>query len=169
MTATGSAATIAGLGQPFLVPGQLEEHVFQRHGNRFEFDEPPVVGDSQPSNVFPDVFAQVAFKQKMSCRPIRVHMQARQSTWRSRASAFPGGRVRVRAIFSEWRSRVDNRSGSVLGDNAPTADDDDALADRGGFRENVSAQDHGMRSCQAFDEFPDLDDLFGVEADGRLV
>ncbi len=57
----------------------------------------------------------------------------------------------------------------VLGDNAPAADDDDALADCGGFGENVSAQNHGMRSCQAFDQFPDLDDLFGVEADGRFV
>jgi len=57
----------------------------------------------------------------------------------------------------------------VLGDNAPATDDDDPLADRGGFRENVSAQDYGMRSCQAFDQFPDLDDLLGVESDGRLI
>src|SRR6476646_515582 len=59
---SGPSRRVGALCQPFFVPGQFEEHVFQGHGNQFEFDEPPVVGHSQPRNVFPDVFAQVAFE-----------------------------------------------------------------------------------------------------------
>src|SRR6187551_3803860 len=57
----------------------------------------------------------------------------------------------------------------ILGDDASPADDDHSLAYRGSLGEYVRAQDDRMRSCQTLNQFPDLDDLLGVESDGRLV
>ena len=43
--------------------GQLEEHVFQRHGNGFQFEQSPSTGDRQASHFFPHVPTKFAFQE----------------------------------------------------------------------------------------------------------
>ena len=56
------------------------------------------------------------------------------------------------------------------GEHDPAAtDDDDALTDGGGLWKNMRTQDHRMRAGKTLDEFSNLNDLFGIEPDGRFV
>src|SRR5690242_7153153 len=58
---------------------------------------------------------------------------------------------------------------SVFRDNTAATDDDDPLAYRGRLGQDVGAKDHRMGARQALDQFSDLDDLFGIEADRWFV
>ena len=104
----------------------------------------------------------------MSRRPVRVHIKHAVDLAEPRFGVS-GGRVRVREIFSEWRSRVDNRSGVSSATMRPPLMMTTRWQTAVASGKNVGAQNDGMGSCQALDQFPDLDDLFGVESDGRFV
>ena len=57
----------------------------------------------------------------------------------------------------------------ALGHDPAPVQDEDALAGRLHFLQDVGGQDHGLLPAQAPDQLADLDDLVGIEAGGGLV
>ena len=57
----------------------------------------------------------------------------------------------------------------ILSDDPSSIDDDDTLANCGGFGKDVCAQNDRVRAGQALNQLSDFNDLFGIETDGWFV
>jgi len=150
----------------FLMLGQAQEHVLQRHGHELELEEAPVVPDRTAGQVFPQVAPELRLDQdRVAFLAHREHAGEGQETFLhvgrgtyQREAHLLGSAETGRQLFL-----------GVLGHDPAVVDDDHALGDRRGFGQDVGAQDDGTRARQVADQLPDFDDLFRVEPDRRLV
>ena len=44
--------------------GQLQEDVFERHGDGLQFEEPPLIGDDEPGDLITLVLTQRTFQEE---------------------------------------------------------------------------------------------------------
>ena len=150
---------------------QLQEHIFQterlqphfRHGKavlrQLQADIRAAVGVGRACNA--NLYAAV--------RAVRKRERAFTEQRRERATdavLCAGDRDgqhagALRALFQIFRR--------IVGDQFAVAENEDLAAYCAHFREDMAGQEHRVRLSERTDQFADLDDLLGVQTDGRLV
>ena len=120
------------------MPGQLEEDVFERHRNRFKFEETPVVGDGEAGDIFSDIVPQLTFQKKMSWWTICMHVLDAGDLSQAGLDFTRGSGQRQRNLLRMAKSsRQPIRS--IFGNDPASVDNDDSLTYGGRLRENMRA------------------------------